>query len=525
VGGLSLMKKWIGGIAVVAAFFAGTFGILTFAGSEAEPQKPDTLAEKAPLQPATRQSVIIAPVSIALPTIRQAMEQAAPRNLSGKPDINLGKFLSKGDVEYTMDRSPLTLTGRADGMTVGASLNGSLRVTGQLGTQLSSLESAVAGLLNNQFSSRSVKEAARDRGGRTLDQRADIKGNILVTARPAITTGWRLEPNLQAQVNIAEANIQFAGVRLNAGRELKPLVDRAVTEQAQAMQAKLRSDPFIEQAARREWGKLCRSIPLEAGVGLPKLWLEMRPTRAFAAQPRVDANNLTLTLGLQANTRIVPQETKPDCPFPAKLELVPPLDQGKVAIGLPIDVPLREINAVLETQLKGKTFPDDKVSPAEVTVHRAVVSANGERLLVSMRVTARERKSWFGLGTDATVHVSGRPQLDHAQQTLRLDDVKFTVESEAAFGLMSSAAKAAIPYLQTALARNTVLDLKPALANARRSIDKALADFRQQGDGMKVDASITGLRLVGIEFDSKTMRVIAEADGITRIAVSKLPTR
>ena len=34
---------------------------------------------------------------------------------------------------------------------------------------------------------------------------------------------------------------------------------------------------------------------------------------------------------------------------------------------------------------------------------------------------------------------------------------------------------------------------------------------------------MTGLRLTDIAFDSKTLRVIAEADGNVRAAVSKLP--
>ncbi len=86
----------------------------------------------------------------------------------------------------------------------------------------------------------------------------------------------------------------------------------------------------------------------------------MHPTRAFAAQPIVDASNVTLTLGIQADTRIVAQETKPDCPFPARLELVAPMDQGRLAIGLPIDVPFTEINRLLEAQIKGRTFPEEK---------------------------------------------------------------------------------------------------------------------------------------------------------------------
>jgi hypothetical protein len=42
---------------------------------------------------------------------------------------------------------------------------------------------------------------------------------------------------------------------------------------------------------------------------------------------------------------------------------------------------------------------------------------------------------------------------------------------------------------------------------------------------VRVDASVADLRLVGIEFDSKTLRVIAEADGTARVAVSALPAQ
>jgi hypothetical protein len=40
---------------------------------------------------------------------------------------------------------------------------------------------------------------------------------------------------------------------------------------------------------------------------------------------------------------------------------------------------------------------------------------------------------------------------------------------------------------------------------------------------VRVDTAITGLRLVEIAFDSKILRVIAEADGNARVAVSRLP--
>ena len=64
---------------------------------------------------------------------------------------------------------------------------------------------------------------------------------------------------------------------------------------------------------------------------------------------------------------------------------------------------------------------------------------------------------------------------------------------------------------------------KRLAANARKSIEAALADFRWSADGVTVDAAVTSLRLVGIEFDVKTLRAIAEADGTVRVAVAKLP--
>ena len=233
---------------------------------------------------------------------------------------------------------------------------------------------------------------------------------------------WRLEPNLAGQVSIADASLSILGAKLSVSNEVKPLLDRAVNEQIAALQARVRGDPFIELAARREWAKMCRSIPIgAAAAGLPNLWLEMRPTRAFAGQPRIDASAVTLTIGVQAETRIVPSETKPDCPFPAQLELVPQMDQGRVNIAVPIDVPFTEVNRLLEAQLKGKTFPQDQSGAFAVTVRSVKLAASGERLLISLGVRANEQKSWFGLGAEATVHVWGKPVLDRERQMLRLD--------------------------------------------------------------------------------------------------------
>jgi hypothetical protein len=300
-------------------------------------------------------------------------------------------------------------------------------------------------------------------------------------------------------------------------------LDRQVNEQVAALQARLRADPSLEQAARRQWAKMCRSVSLgAAGAGLPDLWLEIRPTRAFAGQPRIDAASLTVVVGVQAETRVVPAQTKPDCPFPANLELVPQSDQGRVNIAVPIDVPFTEVNRLLAVQLTGKTFPQGGNGPYEATIRTASIAASGNRLLISLRVKAREKASWLGLGAEANVHVWGRPVLDREHQILRLTDITLDVDSEAAFGLLGAAARAAIPYLKDTLADNAVIDLKPFADNARNSMEAALEDFRTVAAGVRADVNLTDLHLLDIEFDAKTLRLIAEANGTANVAVSSL---
>jgi hypothetical protein len=247
----------------------------------------------------------------------------------------------------------------------------------------------------------------------------------------------------------------------------------------------------------------------------------MKPIRAIAAQPRVDAQAVTLLMGLEAETRVTSTQTRPDCPFPDKISIVPPTGTG-VSIGVPIDVPFTEINKLIAAQMVGHTYPEDGSGAAEITVKSVHVVPSNDRLLISLLVRAREKKSWFGLGAEATVHIWGRPVLDQTQQTLRLADIQLAVESEAAFGLLGAAARAVVPQMQQALAQKATLDLKPIAANAREKIAAVITDYQKSEDGLKIDAKIDSLTLADIAFDSKTLRVVAEAGGTLNVYVSKL---
>ena len=104
-----------------------------------------------------------------------------------------------------------------------------------------------------------------------------------------------------------------------------------------------------------------------------------------------------------------------------------------------------------------------------------------------------------------------------------MTNVELAVESEAAFGLLGAAARAVMPHLQKVLAEKTTLDLKPFLgecAENDRDRDFGFAEERGRRAG---DGGNHQPRLADIAYDSKTLRVIAEAAGTINVTVAALP--
>jgi hypothetical protein len=523
---MNLRTILVGAVVLVGSFVAALviMNLLWPAAPVVSQQGRPALVAVPPLQPLTGRSTVLAPAAIALNAIRDALEQQAPKNLSGKPQNPVSKLLSTAQINWTIVRGPLNVSGRPDALLVTTQLSGTFQALGTVTGAVGGGANAIGGAIGNVLGG-NVGQQVQNLAGKAFDQHADISGTVTTTSRPTIAPNWRLAPNLAAQVNVVDVVLPIAGIKLSVAHEVKPFLDSAVHEQTSALETRLRNDPFIENAARGEWTKLCRAISLgAAGQGLPNLWLEIRPTRAIAAQPKIDANAVTLLVGVQAETRIVPNETKPDCPFPAQLDLVPQANDGSVSIAVPIDIPFPEVSRLLETQVAGKTFPEDGSGAFALTIRHAAVAASGDRLLISLLVNIKKR-GLFAIGGDANVNVWGKPVLDQEHQILRFTDVALDVQSKAAFGLLGAAAEAAAPYLQKTLAEKAVIDLKPFADNAKKSIAAAFGNFTAQGSGISGNVTVNDLRLVGIAYDDKTLRIIANADGTVNVAISSLATQ
>ena len=516
----------LGVVVIIIAFVGATLLMNVLWPSAPAPPQPSrpALVAVPPLQPLTGTSTVLAPAAVAMTAIREALEAQAPHNLSGKPKNPVSQLLSGMQLTFTVNRGPLNVSGRPDALVIATPLSGTFEALGTLTGGVGNAVNAIGGAVGNIIGGNAGQQV-QSLAGKAFDQHADIHGTVTATSRPTIAPNWRLSPNLSAQVNVVDVGLPIGGVKLSVSNEVKPVLDNLVRDQTNALEARVRNDPFIEAAARNEWAKLCRAIPLGAtATGAPNLWLEVRPTRAIAAQPQIDAGAVTLFVGVQAQTRIVPTETKPDCPFPQQLDIVPPANEGTLDIAVPIDVPFTEVSRLLDEEFKGKSLPEDGSGAFAVTIRHTAIAASGDRLLISLAVNVKKR-GVLGIGADANVDVWGRPVLDRDQQILRFTDVTVDVQSKAAFGLLGEAAQAAVPYLQRTLAEHAVIDLKPFAADAKKRIGAAVSGFAGPAAGLSANVAVNELRLIGIAYDDKTLRIIADAKGNVSVAISSLAWR
>ena len=479
------------------------------------------LVKLPPLPPAARQSEFIAPVTIPLGVIASALERATPREFAGKADNPASQILTNADIDWHITRGIITANGAQNALTISTPLNGKLTVTGSLST-------AAGSPLNNALGNLFGAKTAQQLGNisiKSLNANAAINGTATATSRPRLTPDWHFDPQLTAQVTLANNSLSVAGAKVAVPAQVKPVIDKTVNEQIGRLQQRLRTDESFRRAMQQQWARSCKSIPLPSPApGTPPLFLEMRPVKAMAAQPQIDNAAVRLSVGLQAETRIVDHETTPQCPFPAALDIVPALNQGRVNIGVPIDIPFAQLGKIAEAGLKGRTFPEDGSGAIAARIKSVDIDASGNRLLVSLLVHVKEKASWFGFGADATVRIWSRPVLDADAQVLRLTDLSVAVTSDAAFGLFGTLAQRAAPYLQQALQEHATIDLKTLSSGAQQKLAAIIKGLQTEQNGAKVAASVTRVRLGEVLFDSSKLRVGVEASGTLNVTVTQLPS-
>src|SRR5690242_5950945 len=148
----------------------------------------------------THASHVIAPVAISLAAIGHALDSATPRDFAGKNDNPVTQLLGQAEIGLTVTRGTMSASGQPGLLTVNTPINGSIRITGQIGTAAGQVVGGLGGTIGGLLGGNNFGKQVENFAGKALDQRADFRGNVVVTSRPQITSAWRIEPNLAGRL-------------------------------------------------------------------------------------------------------------------------------------------------------------------------------------------------------------------------------------------------------------------------------------------------------------------------------------
>ena len=264
-------------------------------------------------------------------------------------------MLQNADIGWTASRGPITATGAQDVLSLATPLTGVLNVTG-------SLTSKATGAVGNALGSLLGDKAAKQIGSiniKELNAHAEIKGNVTITSRPKLAAAWHFEPNLAAQVNLGDTALSVAGARVNV-----PGAGQAADRQdrRRADGGGVGANPQRSRVRAERAGAMGQGLPLDSAAGHRREFDAAAAVARSAAGPRDRDPAARRCAGDHGHGRRrggdphhLRRETKPDCPFPEKISIIPPMPAG-VSIGVPIDLPFTDINKMLQTQFARKNL-------------------------------------------------------------------------------------------------------------------------------------------------------------------------
>ncbi len=476
-----------------------------------------------PLQPLTGTSVVLAPAAIALSARSAKRSRRKRRTISAASrKIRCRNCCPARKLTFTVNRGPLAVSGQPGVLLVTTPLSGQFEALGTLTGAVGSGVSAVGNAVGNRHRRRRRPAGAKPRRqGVRSAHRHPRRGDHGGAADHRAELAHRAQS--AGQVNIVDVVLPIGGLKLSVASAVKPVLDGALRDQMTALETRLRNDPFIENAARAEWAKLCQSISLgAAGQGMPNLWLEIRPVRAIAAQPQIDGRAVTLLVGMQAQTRIVPNQTKPDCPFPQQLDLVAQANGGGVNIAVPIDIPFTEVSRLLDTQFVGKTFPEDGSGAFAATV-KAGERRGGGRPAPDLASRPRQEA---GLLRDrrrrhARYLGQARARPEPPDPALHRRRARRAVAGGIRAARRGGAGGGALPAKSAGRPGGDRSQAVRRRAPGSRSRRRSAGSRRRRRD-FSAKVAVTDLRLTGVAYDNTTLRIIANATGSVNVAISSL---
>lgn len=473
--------------------------------------KTEKLSPSKPLAPvpieapvlSTPLSSVFLPVSISIGAIQDHLDQNVPMVFQGTEDDPVHhKAVLDDELYWVARRGPIDVHGVDGRLWLGVPAVGKATVSGKLrpvrGTVGKILRRATGGASDVPF-----------------NVSADVHAKLSATVDPLLLPDWRIQANIASRVDVQKAEVPIAGIaRVSVRSPVRNALQQKVGRQLARLEKRVLDDDRLKKLAAREWLRLHK---VERLAEQPATWLVVRPTRVEATKISIGQHDVTLGLGIEAETKVLVTEDPPVNPA-SELPLLEHAEarEGALRLNTLGIAPWSHLNAALLHQLgQGSVHGSDGTL---LHVHDATLAPWGDGLLLTIDLEA-ERGRFYKAG--GRLYLTARPRLDVQRQRLVLDGLDFSLETkdtltEMAVWLMQ-------PTILEALEKKTTLDLSAYIARARnkaeRAIDRFVADMPQ---GVELSASLQELAITGLRVTRDALQVTAGASVRTEASLSRL---
>ena len=433
---------------------------------------------------AERLSRATIPVTVPTAAVGEALEHRTPKRDSGLRKNVLGGRFIQSELSWDLVRSDLRVSGHRGALSVATELSGEARATGTL-------------RLIRKFD---------------VSARGDVLASVSFTANPTLETDWRISTNLsKTKIDIQRADIPIKRIgNLDVGKHIIPGVQITAEGLRTQLNRSVARSNFFRQAAEKGWKKLCGSTPLGENSGL---WLETKPVVARAAQVRIGRKEISISIGVEVKTRVLTEQTEPQCPFPRTLLLEKP-KPGNFEIVMPTIMDYETLERTLAEETVGKSLGKN----VSIAIKAIRIHPHGERLLLETTV-AVEADHLSGTAAKGTLYVIAEPRLDAKAQTITLENVRLDIDSQNV--LFSMAGKAAEPLLLEAVSKRLPFNLGPKLEELRNEAEDAISAL--SSENVSVMGKVRRVRITRLDVGPEHLRLLLTAEGGVRATVQAAP--
>jgi hypothetical protein len=438
-------------------------------------------------------------LQVTLPALTQVLNQHVPKSHKGRENDVLGNYATEDYVDWTATLGEFALSPSGDAVSVQVPVSGSATGHARVGVKKKN-----KGLLGK------LEEAA----GATASQTIDLAGTVRGTLRPRIMPDWTVQPGLALSVDLSKAEMKlFKTIDLS----LREKLEQKLNDEAASLTTKLNKQLASDRTLQGKMEVIWRDLHVVAQVNeTPPVWVALKPVAIQTAPPAIGANSLDLHFEIIAQSAV---HVGSDAP-PVSQSPLPNLGQssslGGFAITLPVSISLSEFHGVRPAQLGMED--EIKTEAGSVRVKRIYPLADKDRLYLGADLVADA-----GLLTkiEATVFLTGRPELEQDQGQLRFANVDYDLRTRSA--LAGTADVLLQPVVLSHLQTIAVFDVAGLRKDAVSGMNKELAKLVfKLPQGINADLALTDVKINGIRTSPGWLHVLLEGSGRSNLTVTKL---